>query len=196
MKDGRNPRYAIIGGGLTGIATAIACLKHIENPAELWLFEPSGCVSGGIAYGEAAPYHLLNIRAHEVSVIPDQPDDFLVWCLGRLGCGHEESDLKTELSHRFLPRKLLRDYLEDRLNEARLENPHVNILYVNQSVDAIHPDAEAIILMLPMVMACLLIRLCWLRAIIARSAAIAKDCWALMIGSPKIWPQKPNQPCF
>ncbi|GAK33014.1 hypothetical protein AQ1_00896 [alpha proteobacterium Q-1] len=142
MKDGRNPRYAIIGGGLTGIATAIACLKHIENPAELWLFEPSGCVSGGIAYGEAAPYHLLNIRAHEVSVIPDQPDDFLVWCLGRLGCGHEESDLKTELSHRFLPRKLLRDYLEDRLNEARLENPHVNILYVNQSVDAIHPDAE------------------------------------------------------
>lgn len=138
----RTLRIAIIGGGFTGIAAAITFLRNYRQPAELWLFEPSGCVSGGIAYGEAAPHHLLNVRAQEVSVLPERSNDFLEWCLNRLGCHEDESELKNELGTRFLPRQLLRDYLEDRLDEERYGNEQIGTFFVSQKVQTLRYDGE------------------------------------------------------
>ena len=48
---GNMPGICVIGGGLTGAAAAIACLKRIEQPVSLVVVEPSQALGRGVAYG-------------------------------------------------------------------------------------------------------------------------------------------------
>lgn len=103
-------RVAIIGGGASGVLTAINLLARSDDPnLEVVIFESSGIVGRGVAYGTNDQRHLLNVRARHMSAFPDAPADLLEWAL-RTGRSRDPQG--------FLPRADYAVYLQDRLREV------------------------------------------------------------------------------
>ena len=71
-----HPAICVIGGGFTGAAAAIACLKRLEQPFRLSVVEPSAALGRGVAFGGHHPLHLLNVRARDLSIHAAQPGDY------------------------------------------------------------------------------------------------------------------------
>jgi uncharacterized NAD(P)/FAD-binding protein YdhS len=71
---------AIIGGGASGLLTAIQLLKLSgrEGP-RIFLIEKSAAFASGAAYTTDEPSHLLNVRAGNMSAFPDMPNHFMDW---------------------------------------------------------------------------------------------------------------------
>lgn len=107
---GERNRVAVIGGGASGVLTAINLLVRSDDPdLEVVIHEASGIVGRGIAYGTNDQRHLLNVRARHMSAFPDAPSDLLDWAL-RTG---RSSDPQG-----FLPRADYATYLQDRLADV------------------------------------------------------------------------------
>ncbi|MDQ6523273.1 FAD/NAD(P)-binding protein [Nocardioides sp. LHD-245] len=103
-------RVAVIGGGASGVLTAINLLVRADDPGlEVVIHEASGIVGRGVAYGTNDQRHLLNVRARHMSAFPDAPSDLLDWAL-RTG---RSSDPQG-----FLPRADYAIYLQDRLADV------------------------------------------------------------------------------
>jgi uncharacterized NAD(P)/FAD-binding protein YdhS len=105
-------RVAIIGGGASGVLTAIHLLRVVPN-GQIDLVERSNALGGGIAYSTDAECHVLNVRAANMSALPDDPCHFVTWLEGQ---EFEDQDP----AKRFVPRSLYRRYLQDCLREAQL----------------------------------------------------------------------------
>ncbi|MFT4264031.1 MAG: FAD/NAD(P)-binding protein [Nocardioides sp.] len=101
---------AIVGGGASGVLAATNLLARCSD-AELSvvIFEASGIVGRGIAYGTTDQRHLLNVRARHMSAFPDRPGDLLDWSL-RTGRNQDPQG--------FLSRADFAIYLQDRLGEV------------------------------------------------------------------------------
>jgi uncharacterized NAD(P)/FAD-binding protein YdhS len=67
----------ILGGGASGTMLAIQLLRSTN--CKVVLIERSGSSGKGIAYGQADPIHLLNVRAANMSAYPDIPNHFVRW---------------------------------------------------------------------------------------------------------------------
>lgn len=101
---------AVIGGGASGVLTAINLLVRSDDPRlEVVIHEASGIVGRGIAYGTNDQRHLLNVRARHMSAFPDSPSDLLDWAL-RTGRSNDPQG--------FLPRADYAIYLQDRLADV------------------------------------------------------------------------------
>jgi uncharacterized NAD(P)/FAD-binding protein YdhS len=112
------PAICVIGGGFTGAAAAIACLKRLKQPFRLSVVEPGSALGRGVAFGGHHPMHLLNVRARDLSVHAEQPGDFLNWAFRQLDQGENDAGLHQGLAHTFLPRQLFGEYVRQRLFEA------------------------------------------------------------------------------
>jgi uncharacterized NAD(P)/FAD-binding protein YdhS len=103
-------RVAVIGGGASGVLTAINLLARSDDPdLEVVIHEASGVVGRGVAYGTNDQRHLLNVRARHMSALPDAPSDLLDWAL-RTG--------RSDDPQGFLPRADFAIYLQDRLTDV------------------------------------------------------------------------------
>src|SRR4029453_16078630 len=89
----------VVGGGFSGVASAIACLTRIKTPFRLTIIDPNPVLGQGIAYGSHQALHLLNARTRDLSVRADQPGDFLNWAFGQLDQGENHADLHEALAH-------------------------------------------------------------------------------------------------
>ena len=67
----------IIGGGFSGSLQAINLLRH-DGPRAT-LIERGPSAGKGLAYGAAHPSHVLNVRAGNMSALPDDPQHFVRW---------------------------------------------------------------------------------------------------------------------
>jgi uncharacterized NAD(P)/FAD-binding protein YdhS len=67
----------IVGGGLSGALVAIQLLQRASSPLRVVVIEPRAEVGRGVAYSTVSPAHLLNVRAGNMSIFPEQPEDFL-----------------------------------------------------------------------------------------------------------------------
>lgn len=105
----------VLGAGFTGSAL-IAQLCQLAPPGTRLLLagEETGL---GLAYGAAAPRHLLNVAAGGMSLYPDQPDDFVQWLTAN-GHAAEQAEQGLSLPRRFLPRAVYGEYVHDRLTQA------------------------------------------------------------------------------
>lgn len=72
---------AIVGAGFSGTLQAINLLRH-EGPRAT-LIERGSRAGEGLAYGAAHPSHVLNVRAGNMSGLPDDPGHFARWLEGR-----------------------------------------------------------------------------------------------------------------
>jgi uncharacterized NAD(P)/FAD-binding protein YdhS len=101
----RDRHVAIIGAGFSGTLQAINLMRH--NGPRATLIERHPHPGRGIAYSAADPGHLLNVRAANMSALPDQPDDFVRW----LATNHPGMA-------GFVPRIIYGDYLAALLDRA------------------------------------------------------------------------------
>jgi uncharacterized NAD(P)/FAD-binding protein YdhS len=99
---------AIIGAGFSGTLQAINLLRH-EGPRAT-LIERAPEPGVGLAYGAAHPSHVLNVRAGNMSALPDDPGHFVRWLEKR---GVEDA------ASAFIPRVTYGEYLREMLDETR-----------------------------------------------------------------------------
>lgn len=108
-----DPRIVIVGGGASGALLAISLLRT-PRPPHVTVIESRPLLARGFAYGEAAPFHLLNVRAANMSAYPDAPDHLLGW-LDRTGT---TAGVTGEGRFRFVPRQIYGRYLGEQLDAA------------------------------------------------------------------------------
>ncbi len=100
-------RVAIVGGGASGVLTAVNLLSSPGGEGlAVTIHESTGIVGRGIAYGTSDPRHLLNVRARHMSAWADVPSDLLEWA-ARTGRDVDPQG--------FLPRRDYAAYLQDTL---------------------------------------------------------------------------------
>lgn len=75
------PTVAVIGGGFSGLMTALHLAR--AGTVRVRLIEKGQHIARGAAYCTANPDHLLNVRAGNMSAWPDQPDHFAQWLAQR-----------------------------------------------------------------------------------------------------------------
>ena len=79
---------AVVGGGCAGV---LATQELLRGGDRVVLIEPAE-PGGGLAYGAARPWHLLNSRAGAMSADPDDPGHFARWA----GCTPDEFRPRAE----------------------------------------------------------------------------------------------------
>ena len=85
----KTDHVAIIGGGFSGVLLAVNLLRHGNVRVTLIERQPER-LGRGLAYGAAHADHILNVRAANMSALPDQPAHFTDW-LKMNGLGQEGS---------------------------------------------------------------------------------------------------------
>ncbi|MEN3943081.1 FAD/NAD(P)-binding protein [Prosthecobacter sp. SYSU 5D2] len=109
----QDPHVAIIGGGFSGLMTAVNLARLNTRPLNITLVHSAGAAGRVVAYSTVRPEHLLNVAARNMSALPDQPDHLLQWLRTR-------SDFDAvpdhELRERFIPRQVYGDYLRSLLH--------------------------------------------------------------------------------
>jgi uncharacterized NAD(P)/FAD-binding protein YdhS len=130
MRD-RQLNLCVVGGGFTGVAAAIACLRRLKEPFRLRLVEPSASLGRGVAFGAQHPLHFLNVRTRDLSIHADQPGDFLNWAFSQLDQGENNAGLHEGLAHTFLPRQLFGEYVRQRFFEMIERRKDVELDIVN-----------------------------------------------------------------
>jgi len=106
----RADRVSIIGGGASGVLTALQLLSTSDDSALcVTVHESTGVLGRGIAYGTSDPRHLLNVRARHMSAYADIPSDLLDWAR-RAG--------RDPDPYGFLPRMEFAAYLQDTLADV------------------------------------------------------------------------------
>jgi uncharacterized NAD(P)/FAD-binding protein YdhS len=127
----RDGHVAIVGGGFAGTLLAINLLRH-DGPRATLIERRAGQVARGVAYGTAHAEHLLNVRAGNMSAMPDDPGHFVRWLEAR-GLGDRTS---------FVPRRVYGTYLGDLLEDARAAHGDRLTLVEGEAV-ALDRDGDA-----------------------------------------------------
>jgi uncharacterized NAD(P)/FAD-binding protein YdhS len=106
---------AIVGGGLSGALVAIQLLQRATRPLQVVLIQPRIEIGRGIAYSMVAPSHLLNLRAGNISLFSDRPEDFLQ--------GLCKAVSPEALATDFIQRRYFGIYVSKRLLRAERKAP-------------------------------------------------------------------------
>lgn len=107
------PRIAILGGGYSGLMTAVNLVRLGAEPDQITLINAQRPVGRGVAYGTRRMEHLLNVAARNMSAFPDLPDHFAGWLRSR---SEYDQVPESELRERFIPRMIYGDYLRSLLH--------------------------------------------------------------------------------
>ncbi|MBT2750213.1 MULTISPECIES: FAD/NAD(P)-binding protein [unclassified Lysobacter] len=100
-------RITIVGAGFSGSALASELARQAGPGVELCLVGQPESYGRGVAYGEARPEHLLNVRASDLGATPDRPGGFADWL-----------NLTDRARGSYLPRLLYGEYLHAQLQTA------------------------------------------------------------------------------
>lgn len=114
MRCERPVGILVVGGGASGALLVLQLLLRAEHPLRIEWIDGAGSFGPGLAYGGAAPWHLLNVPAARMSALPDRPRHFLAWCRAA-GIEAGPGD--------FLPRRVWGRYLQDLLALAETASP-------------------------------------------------------------------------
>jgi uncharacterized NAD(P)/FAD-binding protein YdhS len=119
MKSLQPEKIAIIGGGFSGLMTAVNLARVGRQPLEVTIINQGRPMARGVAYGTRRMEHLLNVAARNMSAFPDLPDHFLQWLRTR---SEYDAVPDRELRERFIPRMIYGDYLRG-LMQQHLQSP-------------------------------------------------------------------------
>lgn len=103
-------RIVIIGAGFSGTVLAARLLREAVRPTRVVLFNRSGPVARGVAYGTRSPLHVLNVPAGRMSAFPEDEEQFINFCRR-----HDPNIVGGS----FVPRSLYGQYLQQVLTDAQ-----------------------------------------------------------------------------
>ena len=131
-------KITIIGGGASGILLAANLLKNAgEQRLTINLIEKNADF-GGVAYGMAKDFHLLNVPAVKMGAFPDQVDGFYNWLQV-----HKYDFLPTD----FVPRRIYGKYLEQIFGQAideKNDNTDFQIIK-DEAIDVVSENGETVV---------------------------------------------------
>ncbi|MCP1845562.1 putative NAD(P)/FAD-binding protein YdhS [Bradyrhizobium sp. USDA 4524] len=105
MRDFAKRHAIIIGGGASGVLLAYQLLQNRELGFRVTLIERRLAIGRGPAYHTSNPEHVLNVRAANMSALPEDPEHFWRWLSNRRE-GPQCPD-----PYCFVPRRTYGDYL-------------------------------------------------------------------------------------
>ncbi|ESR25363.1 FAD/NAD(P)-binding protein [Lutibaculum baratangense] len=130
-------RIGIVGCGISGAAAAIAIARRMSGPTELVIADASGHFGPGFAHGPAAGRgELLNVRARDLSMVPDAPGDFTNWLAGQ-AAGRDDAAPES-----FQPRATFGRYAGERLREALSGSRNVATTLLTDEAVAAEPAGD------------------------------------------------------
>lgn len=135
-------RIGIIGAGFSGTALAAMLEKLTNKPIEIILFEKTQHFGVGHAYSTPFDFHLLNVRAQDMSVFEDDADHFVRWLATQ---STYKLDSHTPIAEQFVPRVLYGEYLKD-LISAMCTNKSVKLTLSKNEVINIKQQQHQLIL--------------------------------------------------
>jgi len=107
----KRPVVAIIGGGVSGAATAFHLAQADQSPApEIIVFEPRDGLGRGLAYDTAEPAHRINVPAARMSLLLDEPDHFVCWIDAHSATSGDADALRPD-GNLFPRRNVFGDYV-------------------------------------------------------------------------------------
>jgi uncharacterized NAD(P)/FAD-binding protein YdhS len=112
---------AVIGGGFSGTIMALQLLRRIGSEDRVVLIERNRQLGRGVAFATDDPSQLLNVRAENMSVYPDDPDHLLRW-LDTLPDNERHAIGAAGPAGTFVQRGLYGRYIRDQL--ARVLREH------------------------------------------------------------------------
>lgn len=133
-------RVAIIGGGFSGVMTALNLARLSKRPLDVTIINGQRPLGRGVAYGTRRLEHLLNVAARNMSAFPDQPDHFLQWLRTR---SEYDTVPAQELRERFIPRMIYGDYLRSMVQhhlQATDGLTPVKTEFIEDEVTDLEPD--------------------------------------------------------
>ena len=100
-----NRHAIIIGGSASGVLLAYQLLRLGRRTFRVTLIEQRPELGRGLAYHTGNPDHLLNVRAANMSALPENPDHFRRWLSARniSPCADR---------YCFVPRRVYGDYID------------------------------------------------------------------------------------
>lgn len=109
-------RIAIIGGGCSGVLTAINLLRtSSEKRLHITLVEKSPQIARGLAYAVPSDRCKLNVPVSGMSAFSDDPENFLRWMRSRE---------PTVAAEEFVSRRFYGEYLAELLDTHRQASRH------------------------------------------------------------------------
>ena len=114
MASPQPEKICIIGGGFSGVMTAVNLARLSRRPLQITIINHHRPTGRGVAYGSRRIEHLLNVAARNMSAFPDMPDHFLQWLRTR---SEYDAVSDAELRERFIPRMIYGDYLKSLMHQ-------------------------------------------------------------------------------
>jgi uncharacterized NAD(P)/FAD-binding protein YdhS len=130
----------IVGGGFSGICTAIHLIERANFPIAITLIEKQPKLCRGIAYGTTSPHHPLNVRAGRMGALAKHPEHFYSWLETHSDQWRNFDPVFKFLKitpDSYLPRKLYAVYLQDLFHQARITAEKKKIM-----LKIIHDEAQ------------------------------------------------------
>ena len=132
-------RHAIvIGGGASGVLLAHQLLHRPGSNFRVTLIEPRADIGRGLAYHTGNPDHLLNVRAANMSALPDQPDHFWRWISSR-----EVDAVLCPDPYCFVPRRVYGTYIAS-LIEPLIESNSQRLTVVQETCVEVRESAASV----------------------------------------------------
>lgn len=123
----------IIGGGISGTLSVLQIIKQNKTPLSIFWFDSQNKFCKGYAYNTFDEGHLLNVRANNMSIFPNEPNHFVNW----LKSYHSNYSAKD-----FVPRKLFGDYVLHTFESLKNSNSHIKIHQIAEEVKSIHQSND------------------------------------------------------
>jgi uncharacterized NAD(P)/FAD-binding protein YdhS len=133
-------RHAIIvGGGASGVLLAYQLLRLGRSAFRVTLIEQRAEIGRGLAYHTGNPDHLLNVRAANMSALPEDPDHFWRWLSAQDTCGCADR-------YCFVPRGVYGDYIAGLIRPLVARGDDADGLrIVNSECVAIRENADGVV---------------------------------------------------
>jgi uncharacterized NAD(P)/FAD-binding protein YdhS len=132
-------KIGIIGAGFAGTSLLAALDQLATTPVEIFLFEKTGEFGTGIAYSTKSPFHLLNVRANDMSALETEKGHFVEW-LKQNEAAKTYFDETQPIGNQFAPRFLYGEYLQALLTSISSSNK-LSIKFITAEVINIIPRA-------------------------------------------------------
>ncbi len=124
---------AIIGGGMSGTLVVLNCLRQSQAPVNINWFDKSNAFCKGFAYSTSQADHLLNVRAANMSLFPDETEHFVNWLA---------VFYPAYAANHFVPRKIFGEYAHHTYQALKDTNPLVKITEYAEEVIAIEKNEQ------------------------------------------------------
>ena len=132
---------AIIGGGFSGAITAVQLVRTLPPDQPILIFERGGPIGTGLAYSTDVAAHLLNVRATNMSVFPDDPAHFENWIRRHFGVPSAECHVTP--AGLFATRRLYARYVRSCFEEAADSRPNARRpLWVRAEITDLWRDGD------------------------------------------------------